>query len=63
MALATYFLTVVYVFIFGITSAETLLKIMSFVVLGVSLIIVSLVYTRKKGTEKTETSNTNQSAD
>jgi uncharacterized membrane protein len=63
MALATYFLTVVYVFIFGITSAETLLKIMSFVVLGVSLIIVSLVYTRKKGGEKVETSSTNQSED
>ena len=63
MALATYFLTVVYVFIFGITSAETLLKIMSFVVLGVSLIIVSLVYTRKKVSEKTETSNINQSDD
>jgi uncharacterized membrane protein len=63
MALATYFLTVAYVFIFGITSAETLLKIMSFVVLGVSLIIVSLVYTRKKVSEKTETSNTNQSDD
>jgi uncharacterized membrane protein len=63
MALATYFLTVVYVFIFGVTSAETLLKIMSFVVLGVSLIIVSLVYTRKKGGEKVETSSTNQSED
>ena len=61
MALATYFLTVVYVFIFGITSAETLLKIMSFVVLGVSLIIVSLVYTRKKGGEKADTNSTNQS--
>jgi hypothetical protein len=60
MALATYFLTVVYVFIFGITSAETLLKIMSFVVLGVSLIIVSLIYTRKKGREKAETIDTQQ---
>jgi hypothetical protein len=56
MALATYFLTVVYVFIFGITSAETLLKIVSFLVLGVTLIIVSLVYTRKKGRGKAETS-------
>lgn len=63
MALATYFLTVFYVFIFGITSSETLLKIMSFIVLGVSLIIISLVYTRKKGREKEETRNTNQSED
>ena len=63
MALATYFLTVVYVFIFGITSSETSLKIISFLVLGASLIIVSLVYTRKKGKEKTVTGDTNQSED
>jgi len=63
MALATYFLTVFYVFIFSMTSAETFLKIVSFLVLGVSLIIVSLVYTRKKGKEKTETINTRQSED
>jgi uncharacterized membrane protein len=63
MALATYFLTVVYVFIFAMTSAETLLKIISFLVLGVSLIVVSLVYTRKKGREKTETNNTQQPED
>ena len=61
MALATYFLTVVYVFIFGMTSAETFLKIVSFLVLGVSLIVVSLVYARKKGKEKTETIDTQQS--
>ncbi len=63
MALATYFLTVVYVFIYGITSAETLLKIVSFLVLGVTLIIVSLVYTRKKGKGKAETSSTINSED
>jgi uncharacterized membrane protein len=63
MALATYFLTVAYVFIFGITSAETSLKIISFLVLGISLIIVSLVYTRKKGRKKAETSDTNQLVD
>ncbi len=63
MALATYFLTVVYVFIFGITSDETFLKIISFLVLGVSLIIVSLVYTRKKGKGKAETSSTKELED
>jgi uncharacterized membrane protein len=63
MALATYFLTAVYVFIFGITSDETFLKIISFLVLGVTLIIVSLVYTRKKSKGKAETNSTNQSKD
>lgn len=63
MALATYFLTVLYVFIYGITSTETLLKIISFLVLGATLIIISLVYTRKKGEGKAETSSTNNSED
>ena len=49
MALATYFLTVVYVFILGITSAGIAYKIISFLVLGATLIIVSIVYSRKKG--------------
>ncbi len=63
MALATYFLTVLYVFIYGITSTETLLKIISFLVLGATLIIISLVYTRKKGKGKAETNSTNNSED
>ena len=54
MALATYFLTVVYVFILGITSTETVFKIISFLVLGSALIIISLVYTKNKGKTKTE---------
>lgn len=58
MALATYFLTVIYVFILGITSTDTLWKIISFLVLGATLIIVSLIYTRKKGREKAETKST-----
>jgi len=46
------------VFILGITSTDTLWKIISFLVLGVTLIIVSLIYTRKKGREKAETRST-----
>jgi uncharacterized membrane protein len=49
MALATYFLTVIYVFILGITSTETIFKIISFLVLGATLLVVSLVYAKKKG--------------
>jgi len=49
MALATYFLTVIYVFILGITSAETVFKIISFLVLGATLIAFSLIYAKRKG--------------
>jgi uncharacterized membrane protein len=48
MSLATYLLTVVYVFVLGITSDETIFKILSFLVLGATLIILSIIYTRKK---------------
>jgi uncharacterized membrane protein len=52
MALATIFLTVIYVFILGITSTETLFKIISFLVLGSALIIISLVYSRNRTKRK-----------
>ena len=48
MSLATYLLTVVYVFILGITSDDTTFKILSFLVLGSALIILSIIYTRNK---------------
>ena len=52
MALATYFLTVIYVFVLGITSTETLFKIVSFLVLGSALIIISLVYAKDRAKKK-----------
>jgi hypothetical protein len=48
MSLATFLLTVVYVFVIGITSEETIYKILSFLVLGAALIILSIIYTRNK---------------
>jgi uncharacterized membrane protein len=54
MALATYFLTVIYVFVLGITSTETLFKIVSFLVLGSALIIISLVYAKNRGKKQIE---------
>ena len=48
MSLATFLLTVVYVFIIGITSDETIFKILSFLVLGAALVIISVVYTRNR---------------
>jgi uncharacterized membrane protein len=46
MALMTLVLTVLYVFIIGIIQLEPILRIISFLVLGTVLVIVSLVYTR-----------------
>lgn len=48
MALATFMLTVIYVFALGVTSSETSMKIISFLVLGAVLIIVSLLYSRNR---------------
>jgi hypothetical protein len=52
MALATYLLTVIYVIILSLTSTETVYKIISFLVLGATLIIISLVYTKNKAKSK-----------
>ena len=61
MSLATFLLSVVYVFILGITSQEAVFKILSFLVLGAALIILSVIYTRNRNktiTQK-ETENSN----
>ncbi len=55
MSLATFLLTVVYVFVLGITSDETIFKILSFLVLGAALVIISVIYTRNRNkSTKTE---------
>ncbi|GBD94018.1 hypothetical protein BMS3Abin05_01614 [bacterium BMS3Abin05] len=48
MALSTLTLTIVYVFVIGITSPDIIYKIVSFVGLGIALLTVSVFYTRKK---------------
>jgi hypothetical protein len=48
MSLATFMLTVLYVFVLGITSEETIFKILSFLVLGAALVIISVVYTKNR---------------
>lgn len=55
MAILTLLLTVVYVFILGITSEDFTYKIISFLVLGVVLVAVSLIYARIRS--KTEAVN------
>ncbi len=46
MALLTLLITLIYVFVIGLTSSDPTYKIISFVVLGVVLIAVSLLYTK-----------------
>jgi hypothetical protein len=48
MSLATFLLTVGYVFILGITSQEVVFKILSFLVLGAALVIISVGYARSR---------------
>jgi hypothetical protein len=48
MAILTLLLTVAYVFVLGITSQDFTYKIISFLVLGVVLVAVSLIYARAK---------------
>ena len=48
MALATLGLTVGYVFIIGITNEDFTYKIISFLVLGFVMLIISILYSRKK---------------
>jgi len=48
MALLTLGLTVVYVFIIGISSSSSTYKIVSFLILGAVLILISLIYSRNK---------------
>jgi hypothetical protein len=48
MSLATFLLTVIYVFVLGIMSEETVFKILSFLVLGAALIILSIIYSRNR---------------
>ena len=51
MALATLGLTVGYVFIIGITNEDFTYKIISFLVLGFVMLIISVLYTKKKRKE------------
>ncbi len=46
MALGNLLLTVIYVFIIGITKLEPVYRIISFLILGVVLLVVSLIYTK-----------------
>lgn len=48
MALLTLLLTVAYIFVLGFTSENNIYKILSFLTVGIVLIITSILYSRKK---------------
>ena len=54
MALGTLLMTVVYLLIFGITSSETMYKIISFLLVAGVLMVISLIYSRRKSKPKSE---------
>ena len=52
MASGTLILSLVYIFIFGITSSDTTYKIFSFLLVSVALVIISIVYAKIRAKEK-----------
>jgi hypothetical protein len=52
MASATLFMSLIYIFIFGLTSGDTGYKIISFLLVSIALILISIVYSRVKAKEK-----------
>ena len=48
MALTTLLMTVVYLLVFGITSSETMYKIISFLLVAGVLMVISLIYSKRK---------------
>lgn len=59
MSIATYLMTVLYVLVIGITSEETISKILSFLVVGAALIILSIIYARNKNKASSQKESTN----
>jgi hypothetical protein len=54
MASGTLVLSIVYIFIFGITSSNTTYKIFSFLLVSIALVIISIVYAKIRAKEKQE---------
>ena len=48
MSLGTLLMTVMYLLVFGITSSETMYKIISFLLVAGVLIVISLIYSKRK---------------
>jgi uncharacterized membrane protein len=51
MASATLIMSLVYIFIYGLTSGDALYKILSFTLVSIALVIISLVYAKVRSKE------------
>jgi uncharacterized membrane protein len=52
MASATLIMSLAYIFLFGLTSSDTVYKILSFTLVSIALVIISLTYSKVKTKEK-----------
>ncbi|MBE0538503.1 MAG: hypothetical protein IH620_02225 [Ignavibacterium sp.] len=52
MASGTLILSIIYIFIFGLTSSDTSYKIFSFLLVSIALVIISIVYAKARAKEK-----------
>jgi len=57
MALFTLLLSILYIFVIGIIKLEPVYRIVSFIVLGIVLIIISISYTKIKAKRETDQTN------
>jgi uncharacterized membrane protein len=48
MALLTTVLTILYLFIVDLTTVDPVVRIVSFLVVGIALLTISMIYSRKK---------------
>jgi uncharacterized membrane protein len=55
MASATLIMSLVYIFIFGLTSGDALYKILSFMLVSIALVIISVVYAKVRTREMSKT--------
>jgi hypothetical protein len=51
MASATLIMSLAYIFIFGLTNSDTVYKILSFTLVSIAMVIISLVYTKVRAKE------------
>jgi hypothetical protein len=56
MATGTLILSIIYIFIFGLTSSNTTYKIISFLLVSIAFVVISIVYAKARAKEKQELS-------
>ena len=57
MALFTIIITVIYILIIGIAQLEPVYRIISFIVIGIILLVTSIIYTRIRVNKENNTTN------